>query len=187
MPARLEKPDGIDVLLLRLLRGPMCGTDIADFIEKKTQGGIKWDRDAVYYFGQIRKREVHPGNGSQGRKRTYRMTEKGPCYREKRPIRAEFRTRRKTTRLRSKYERNHETIKRLAGAALPSMISKYGKWLTEYGRKGPCFCAETVFFHILRHLKRQNRAPYDIGWKPPLRRSACGRKTEAPRMSRRWN
>lgn len=65
-------------ILMSFLRQDMCGTEITEFVERKTQGRVRLGPGTLYTLlakfqdeGLIRETEV------EGRKRTYRLTKKG--------------------------------------------------------------------------------------------------------------
>lgn len=65
-------------VLMALSGGPMCGIDVADFIDRRTGGRLQVGPATLYtvlakFEGEKYIREV----SVQGRKRTYRITEKG--------------------------------------------------------------------------------------------------------------
>ena len=71
-------------VLMSFLRRDMCGTEITEFVERKTRGRVKLGPGTLYTLlakfqdeGLIQEIEV------EGRKRTYRLTGKGrAAYRE---------------------------------------------------------------------------------------------------------
>ena len=65
-------------LLMSFLKRDMCGTEITEFVDQKTQGRVKLGPGTLYTLlakfqdeGLIRETEV------EGRKRTYRITSRG--------------------------------------------------------------------------------------------------------------
>lgn len=65
-------------VLMAFCRGPMCGIDVADYIEARTHGRIQMGPATLYtILSKFEKekyiREIHV----EGRKRTYEITEKG--------------------------------------------------------------------------------------------------------------
>ncbi|MCH1979610.1 PadR family transcriptional regulator [Lawsonibacter sp. OA9] len=71
-------------VLMSFLRQDMCGTEITEFVERRTRGRVKLGPGTLYTLlakfqdeGFIQETEV------DGRKRTYRLTDKGrQAYRE---------------------------------------------------------------------------------------------------------
>ena len=71
-------------VLMAFLRQDMCGTEITEFVERRTRGRVKLGPGTLYTLlakfqdeGFIQETEV------DGRKRTYRLTDKGrQAYRE---------------------------------------------------------------------------------------------------------
>lgn len=65
-------------VLMAFSHGEMCGIDIADFIEKQTQGRVKIGPATLYtILGKFEKEKYITEINVEGRKRTYRLTEKG--------------------------------------------------------------------------------------------------------------
>ena len=57
-------------VLMAFQSGPMCGTDVADYIEKRTRGRLRMGPATLYtILGKFEKVD--------GRRRTYLITEKG--------------------------------------------------------------------------------------------------------------
>ena len=71
-------------VLMALMQGPMCGIDIADFIEKRTNGRIRMGPATLYtILGKFEKEAYIREMSVEGRKRTYEITGKGfEAYRE---------------------------------------------------------------------------------------------------------
>ena len=71
-------------VLMALCTGPMCGTDIADFIERRTGGRVRIGPATLYtILGKYEKENLIEQIAVDGRKRTYRVTAKGvQAYRE---------------------------------------------------------------------------------------------------------
>lgn len=71
-------------VLMSFLKRDMCGIDITEFVEQRTRGRVRMGPGTLYTLlakfqeeGLIRETEV------EGRKRTYRLTDKGrDAYRE---------------------------------------------------------------------------------------------------------
>ena len=65
-------------VLMAFCRGHMCGTDISDFIQKKTQGELRLGPATLYtILGKFEKEKYIREIQVEGRKRTYEITEKG--------------------------------------------------------------------------------------------------------------
>ena len=57
---------------------PMCGIDIACFVEKTTRGRVKLGPATLYtILGKFQQERYIEETDVEGRKRTYRLTEKG--------------------------------------------------------------------------------------------------------------
>ena len=71
-------------VLMALMNGPMCGIDIADFIEKRTKGRLQIGPATLYtILGKFEKEKYIRELSVEGRKRTYEITGKGfEAYRE---------------------------------------------------------------------------------------------------------
>lgn len=71
-------------VLMALSRQPMCGIDIANFIEKRTNGRLQMGPATLYtVLGKFDKEQYIREIRVEGRKRTYEITEKGlDAYRE---------------------------------------------------------------------------------------------------------
>ena len=71
-------------VLMALMQSPMCGIDIADFIEKRTNGRIRMGPATLYtILGKFEKEAYIREMSVEGRKRTYEITGKGfEAYRE---------------------------------------------------------------------------------------------------------
>lgn len=71
-------------VLMALMNGPMCGIDIADFIEKRTKGRLQMGPATLYtILGKFEKEKYIRELSVEGRKRTYEITGKGfEAYRE---------------------------------------------------------------------------------------------------------
>lgn len=65
-------------VLMSFQNGPMCGIDIAGFIEHRTKGRVRMGPATLYtILGKFEKENYIEEIEVEGRKRTYRMTEKG--------------------------------------------------------------------------------------------------------------
>lgn len=71
-------------VLMALGKSPMCGIDIADFIEKRTNGRLQIGPATLYtILGKFEKEKYIREISVEGRKRTYEITGKGAeAYRE---------------------------------------------------------------------------------------------------------
>ena len=71
-------------VLMALSRAPMCGIDIAQDIERRTQGRVQLGPATLYtILGKFEKEKYIREIEVEGRKRTYKITEKGrAAYRE---------------------------------------------------------------------------------------------------------
>lgn len=65
-------------VLMAFRSGPMCGIDVVEFIERKTKGRVKLGPATLYtILGRFEKEKYIKEISVEGRKRTYRITEKG--------------------------------------------------------------------------------------------------------------
>jgi len=65
-------------VLMALCRKPLCGIDIADFIEKHTAGRLQIGPATLYtILGKFEKEQYIRQVELEGRKRTYAVTDKG--------------------------------------------------------------------------------------------------------------
>lgn len=71
-------------VLMAFNTGPMCGTDIAEFVEKKTRGSVPMGPATLYtILAKFEKEQYIREIKVDGRKRTYELTGKGwEAYRE---------------------------------------------------------------------------------------------------------
>ena len=71
-------------VLMALMTGPMCGIDIADFIDRRTRNRLLIGPATLYtILGKFEKEAYIREISVEGRKRTYRITGKGAdAYRE---------------------------------------------------------------------------------------------------------
>ena len=71
-------------VLMALMTGPMCGIDIAAFIENRTKGRLQMGPATLYtILGKFEKEKYIRELCVEGRKRTYEITGKGfEAYRE---------------------------------------------------------------------------------------------------------
>lgn len=65
-------------VLMSFLKKEMCGIDIAEFIEKKTNGRVKIGPGTLYtILAKFEDEEFIVETAVEGRKRTYKIIEKG--------------------------------------------------------------------------------------------------------------
>lgn len=65
-------------VLMALCQGPMCGIDAASAIERRTRGRVQLGPATLYtILGKFEKEQYIQEIEVAGRKRTYRITEKG--------------------------------------------------------------------------------------------------------------
>lgn len=65
-------------VLMAFASSPMCGIDVADYIEKRTKGRVLLGPATLYtILGKFEKEKWIKETEVEGRKRTYRITEKG--------------------------------------------------------------------------------------------------------------
>ena len=65
-------------VLLALMQGEMCGTDAAAFVEERTRGRVLLGPATLYtVLGKFEKEKYIKEVRVEGRKRTYRITDKG--------------------------------------------------------------------------------------------------------------
>ena len=71
-------------VLMALMQGPMCGIDIAGFVEKRTKSRVQMGPATLYtILGKFEKEKYIRETAVEGRKRTYEITGKGfEAYRE---------------------------------------------------------------------------------------------------------
>lgn len=65
-------------VLMAFCNGPMCGIDVAEFIERKTKGRVQIGPATLYtILGKFEKEKYIKEIEVEGRKRTYSLTSKG--------------------------------------------------------------------------------------------------------------
>lgn len=71
-------------VLMALYYTPMCGIDIADYIERRTGGRLRMGPATLYtILGKFEKEKYIKEIQVEGRKRTYQITDRGQlAYRE---------------------------------------------------------------------------------------------------------
>lgn len=65
-------------VLMSFLRHEMCGIEITEFVEKKTQGRVRLGPGTLYtLLGKFQDERLIEETQTEGRKRSYRITKKG--------------------------------------------------------------------------------------------------------------
>lgn len=65
-------------VLMSFLRGQMCGIEITEFVERKTNGRVRLGPGTLYtLLGKFQEEGLIQETEVDGRKRTYRLTGKG--------------------------------------------------------------------------------------------------------------
>lgn len=65
-------------VLMSFLHQEICGIEIAEFVEKKTGGRLRLGPGTLYtLLGKFQEEHLIEETRTEGRKRTYRLTEKG--------------------------------------------------------------------------------------------------------------
>ena len=65
-------------VLMSFLRRDMCGTEITEFVERRTRGRVKLGPGTLYtLLGKFQDEQLIQETEVDGRKRTYRITPKG--------------------------------------------------------------------------------------------------------------
>ena len=65
-------------VLMAFRQGEMCGIDVSDYIERRTEGRVKLGPATLYtILGKFEKEKLLKETLVEGRKRSYRITEKG--------------------------------------------------------------------------------------------------------------
>ena len=65
-------------ILMAFYKGEMCGTDITRYIENKTKGRVKIGPGTLYtILARFEEEKIIEETAIKGRKRIYRITEKG--------------------------------------------------------------------------------------------------------------
>ena len=80
MPGREKGPltEPMFYVLMSFLRREMCGTEITEFVERKTAGRVRLGPGTLYtLLARFQEEELISETGVDGRKRTYRLTGKG--------------------------------------------------------------------------------------------------------------
>ena len=71
-------------VLMAFLHSEMCGTEITEFVQKRTNGRVTLGPGTLYtLLGKFQEEKLIEETAVSGRKRTYRITDKGrAAYRE---------------------------------------------------------------------------------------------------------
>lgn len=80
MPGREKGPltEPMYYVLMSFLRREMCGTEITEFVEQKTRGRVKLGPGTLYtLLAKFQDEGLIAETSVEGRKRTYRLTDKG--------------------------------------------------------------------------------------------------------------
>lgn len=65
-------------VLMGFLRNEMCGTDLVEFIDKKTKGRVTLGPGTLYtILARFEEEKIIKETAVEGRKRTYKITERG--------------------------------------------------------------------------------------------------------------
>lgn len=65
-------------VLMSFLRREMCGTEITEFVEQKTAGRVRLGPGTLYtLLAKFQEEKLIAETSVEGRKRTYRITDKG--------------------------------------------------------------------------------------------------------------
>ena len=65
-------------VLMALRQGRMCGTDAAEWIDRRTKGRVRSGPATLYtILAKFEKEKYIQQTGTEGRKRTYAITERG--------------------------------------------------------------------------------------------------------------
>ena len=65
-------------VLMAFAKGPMCGIDVAEYVEKRTGGRVLLGPATLYtILGKFEKEKWIKETQVEGRKRTYRITDSG--------------------------------------------------------------------------------------------------------------
>lgn len=65
-------------VLMAFMKGPMCGLEAAEFIERRTDGHVRIGPATLYtILGKFEKEKYIREISVEGRKRTYELTERG--------------------------------------------------------------------------------------------------------------
>lgn len=65
-------------VLMSFLKGERCGTEVADFVADRTKGRVRMGPGTLYtILGKFEEEQLIEETAVQGRKRTYRLTDRG--------------------------------------------------------------------------------------------------------------
>ena len=65
-------------VLMAMCHGPKCGTEVTEYIERRTQGRIQMGPATLYtILGKFENEDMIEEISVEGRKRTYKVTQKG--------------------------------------------------------------------------------------------------------------
>ena len=80
MPGREKGPltEPMYYVLMSFLRREMCGTEITEFVDRKTKGRVHLGPGTLYtLLARFQDEEMIAETSVDGRKRTYKLTDKG--------------------------------------------------------------------------------------------------------------
>ncbi len=80
MPGREKGPltEPMYYVLMSFLRRELCGTEVTEFVERKTHGRVRLGPGTLYsLLAKFEEEKLIAETGVDGRKRTYRLTDKG--------------------------------------------------------------------------------------------------------------
>lgn len=80
MPGREKGPltEPMYYVLMSFLRREMCGTEVTEFVERKTQGRVRLGPGTLYtLLARFQDEGMITETSVDGRKRTYQLTDKG--------------------------------------------------------------------------------------------------------------
>ena len=68
-------------VLMSFLKRDMCGTEIAEFVERKTKGRVRLGPGTLYtILAKFEEEKLIREIAVEGRKRTYRLTDRGRAF-----------------------------------------------------------------------------------------------------------
>ena len=80
MPGREKGPltEPMYYVLMSFLRREMCGTEVTDFVDRKTKGRVRLGPGTLYtLLARFQDEGMIAETSVDGRKRTYKLTDKG--------------------------------------------------------------------------------------------------------------
>ena len=80
MPGREKGPltEPMYYVLMSFLRREMCGTEVTEFVDRKTKGRVRLGPGTLYtLLARFQDEEMIAETSVDGRKRTYKLTDKG--------------------------------------------------------------------------------------------------------------